>query len=125
MKGELDTAKAVIESLRKTMNTEKATYEKQLARAARGASSAAPSSGDGSAYQKQLESQLAAATKQIAFLDKAYKEISASLKDTLASQDASSTGNKQPKPSNASNAPKSPKTGSKGTPKKASKEVGL
>ena len=123
MKGELDTAKAVIESLRKTMNTEKATYEKQLARAARGASGTAPSSGDGSAYQKQLESQLAAATKQIAFLDNAYKEKSASLKDALASQDALSSGNKQPKPSNATNVPKSPRTGSKGTPKKASKEL--
>jgi hypothetical protein len=33
MKGELDTAKAVIESMRKTMNAEKATFEKQLARA--------------------------------------------------------------------------------------------
>ncbi|KAF8675476.1 hypothetical protein AX14_005117 [Amanita brunnescens Koide BX004] len=123
MKGELDTAKAVIESVRKTMNMEKATYEKQLARAARGALGTTPSSGDGSAYQKQLESQLAAATKQIAFLDKAYKEKSASLKDALASQDASSSGNKQPKSSNATNTPKSPRTGSKGTPRKASKEL--
>ena len=76
MKGELDTAKAVIESIWKTMNAEKATFEKQLARATRGASITAPSSGDGSAYQKQLESQLAAATKQIAYLDKAYKRSS-------------------------------------------------
>ncbi|KAF8651014.1 hypothetical protein AX14_008511 [Amanita brunnescens Koide BX004] len=74
MKGELDTAKAVIESIRKTMNAEKATFEKQLARATRGAPSNTPGSTDGSAYQKQLESQLAAATKQIAYLDKAYKE---------------------------------------------------
>ncbi|KAF8692820.1 hypothetical protein AX14_002381 [Amanita brunnescens Koide BX004] len=123
MKGELDTAKAVIESIRKTMNAEKVTFEKQLARATRGASIIAPSSGDGSAYQKQLESQLAAATKQVAYLDKAYKEKSASLKDALASQATSSSGNKQPKPSNASGAPKSPRAASKGTPKKASKEL--
>ncbi|KAF8669589.1 hypothetical protein AX14_006022 [Amanita brunnescens Koide BX004] len=125
MKGELDTAKAVIESIRRTMNTEKATFEKQLARAARGVSSAAAasSSGDGSAYQKQLESQLAAATKQIAYLDKAYKEKSASLKDALASQSTSAANNKQPTPSNVSGTPKSPKTTSKGTPKKASKEL--
>ena len=123
MKGELDTAKAVIESVRKTMNAEKATFEKQLARAARGASNTAPSSGDGSAYQKQLESQLAAATKQIAYLDKAYKEKSASLKDALASQPTSSSDNKQPKPPSASSIPKSPKAASKGTPKKTSKEL--
>ncbi|KAF8633620.1 hypothetical protein AX14_010724, partial [Amanita brunnescens Koide BX004] len=123
MKGELDTAKAVIESIRKTMNAEKATFEKQLARATRGGPAAPPSSGDGSAYQKQLESQLAAATKQIAYLDKAYKEKSASLKDALASQDSPSSGSKQPKPSNASSTPKSPKAASKGTPKKASKEL--
>ena len=122
MKGELDTAKAVIESIRKTMNAEKATFEKQLARAARGASTSAPSSGDGSAYQKQLESQLAAATKQIAYLDKAYKEKSASLKDAIASQAAPPSGDKS-KPSNATSAPKSPKSGSRGTPKKASKEL--
>ena len=123
MKGELDMAKAVIESMRKTMNTEKAMFEKQLARATRGASTTAPSSGDGSAYQKQLESQLAAATKQIAYLDKAYKEKSASLKDALASQATPSSSNKQPKPSNATSAPKSPKAASKGTPKKASKDL--
>ena len=122
MKGELDTAKAVIESIRKTMNAEKATFEKQLARATRGAASSAPSSGDGSAYQKQLESQLAAATKQIAYLDKAYKDKSASLKDALASQAAPSSGDKS-KPSSATSVPKSPKSGSKGTPKKASKEL--
>ena len=116
MKGELDTAKAVIESIRKTMNAEKATFEKQLARAARGTSSTitAPTSGDGSAYQKQLESQLAAATKQIAYLDKAYKDKSASLKDALASQATPAADNKQPK---------SPKAPAKGTPKKASKEL--
>ncbi|KAF8660475.1 hypothetical protein AX14_007441 [Amanita brunnescens Koide BX004] len=123
MKGELDTAKAVIESMRKTMNAEKATFEKQLARASRGASTSAPSSGDGSAYQKQLESQLAAATKQIAYLDKAYKEKSASLKDALASQSTPAVGNKQPKASNAPSTPKSPKAASKGTPKKATKEL--
>ena len=125
MKGELDTAKAVIESIRKTMNAEKATYEKQLARAARGAPApfAAPSSGDGSAYQKQLESQLAAATKQISYLDKAYKEKSASLKDALASQATPVADSKQPKSSNASGTPKSPKTASRGTPKKTSKEL--
>ncbi|KAF8687122.1 hypothetical protein AX14_003695 [Amanita brunnescens Koide BX004] len=119
MKGELDTAKAVIESMRKTMNAEKATFEKQLARATRGPSS----SGDGSAYQKQLESQLAAATKQIAYLDKAYKDKSASLKDALASQDTRSPNNKQPKPSDAASAPKSPKAASKGTPKKGPKDL--
>ncbi|KAF8648405.1 hypothetical protein AX14_008805 [Amanita brunnescens Koide BX004] len=80
-------------------------------------------SGDGSAYQKQLESQLAAATKQIAYLDKAYKEKSASLKDALTSQPTPAPDNKQSKPSNASSAPKSPKTASKGTPKKASKDL--
>ena len=125
MKGELDTAKAVIESIRRTMNAEKATFEKQLARATHGASTstAAPNSGDGSAYQKQLESQLAAATKQIAYLDKAYKEKSASLKDALASRATPATDYKQSKPSNASSTPKSPKTASKGTPKKSSKEL--
>ncbi|KAF8644955.1 hypothetical protein AX14_009321 [Amanita brunnescens Koide BX004] len=100
MKGELDTAKAVIESIRRTMDMEKATFEKQLARAARGASTAttAPSSGDGSAYQKQLETQLAAATKQIAYLDKAYKDKSASLKDALASQATAATEDVQGTP---------------------------
>ena len=123
MKGELDTAKAVIESMRKTMNAEKATFEKQLARATRGAPSAGPSLGEGSAYQKQLESQLAAATKQIAYLDKAYKDKSASLKDALASQVTPSSNDKLPKPSNSTSVPKSPKTTSKGTPKKASKDL--
>jgi hypothetical protein len=123
MKGELDTAKAIIESIRKTMNAEKATFEKQLARATRGASTTTPSSGDGSAYQKQLESQLAAAMKQIAYLDKAYKDKSASLKDAVASQTAPSSGGKQPKPSNAASGSKSPKGTSKGTPKNTSKEL--
>ncbi|KAF8695819.1 hypothetical protein AX14_001632 [Amanita brunnescens Koide BX004] len=123
MKGELDTAKAVIESIRKTMNAEKATFEKQLARATHGASTTTPSSGDGSAYQKQLESQLAAATKQIAYLDKVYREKSTSLKDALASQATPSSGNKQPKPSNATSGSKSPKAASKDTPKKMSKEL--
>ena len=123
MKGELDMAKAVIESIRKTMNAEKATFEKQLARATRGASTTAPSSGDGSAYQQQLESQLVAAMKQIAYLDKAYKDKSASLKDALASQATPVAGGKQPKSSNATGGSKSPKATPKGTPKKASKEL--
>ena len=123
MKGELDTAKAVIESIRKTMNAEKAMFEKQLARTTHGVPTAAPSSGNESAYQQQLESQLVAAMKQIAYLDKAYKEKSASLKDALASQATPSSGNKQPKSSNATSGPKSPKIASKGTPKKASKEL--
>ncbi|KAF8690087.1 hypothetical protein AX14_003110 [Amanita brunnescens Koide BX004] len=123
MKGELDTAKAVIESIRKTMNAEKATFEKQLARASRSVSNAAPSSGDGSAYQKQLESQLAAATKQIAYLDKAYKDKSASLKDALASQATVSSNSKQSAPAPATSVPKSPKAASKGTPKKTSKDL--
>ena len=123
MKGELDTAKAVIESLRKSMDAEKATFERQLARATRGVSSAAPGSGDGSAYQKQLESQLAAATKQIAYLDKAYKEKSASLKDALASQATPSSSNKPLKSSSTPSGPKSPKATSKSTPKKTSKEL--
>ena len=120
MKGELDTAKAVVESMRKTMDAEKATFEKQLARATRGSSSS--NSGEGSAYHRQLESQLAAATKQIAYLDKAYKDKSASLKDALASQTAPSS-NKQPKPSNATGGSKSPKTTSKSTPKKTPKDL--
>ncbi|KAF8686041.1 hypothetical protein AX14_003976, partial [Amanita brunnescens Koide BX004] len=123
MKGELDTARAVIESMRKSMDAEKATFQKQLAHAAHGVSTAAPSTGDGSAYQQQLESQLAAATKQIAYLDKAYKDKSASLKDALASQATPSTDNRQPKSSNAANSSKSPKVASKGTPKKASKDL--
>ena len=47
MKGELDTAKAVIESMRRTMDAEKATFEKQLSRATRGVPTAAPVQGMG------------------------------------------------------------------------------
>ncbi|KAF8698603.1 hypothetical protein AX14_001084 [Amanita brunnescens Koide BX004] len=122
-KGELDTAKAIIESMRKTMDAEKTAFEKQLAHAMRGASTTAPSSGDGSAYQQQLESQLAAATKQIAYLDKAYKDKSASLRDALASQATPSSSSKQPKSANAAAGTKSPKSTPKSTPKKASKEL--
>ncbi|KAF8718450.1 hypothetical protein AX14_011828 [Amanita brunnescens Koide BX004] len=123
MKGELDTAKAVIESMRKSMDAEKAMFEKQLARATRGTSVAAPSSGEGLAYQQQLESQLAAATKQIAYLDKAYKDKSASLKDALASQTTPSSNNKQSKTASSAAGTKSPKSTPKNTPKKVSKEL--
>ena len=61
--------------------------------------------------------------KQIAYLDKAYKDKSASLKDAVASQTAPSSGGKQPKPSNAASGSKSPKGTSKGTPKNTSKEL--
>ncbi|KAF8662348.1 hypothetical protein AX14_007085 [Amanita brunnescens Koide BX004] len=116
MKGELDTARAVIESMRKSMDAEKATFVKQLERTTRGAPTTAPSSGDGSAYQQQLESQLAAATKQIAYLDKAYKDKSASLKDALASQATPSSSNKQPKTARPADGTKSPKSTPKNTP---------
>ena len=123
MKGELNTAKAVIESMRKSMDTEKVTFEKQLARAMHGAPTTAPSSGDASAYQLQLESQLAAATKQIAYLDKAYKDKSASLKDALASQATPSSSNKQPKPASTTTGTRSPKSTPRNTPKKTPKEL--
>ncbi|KAF8708936.1 hypothetical protein AX14_013500 [Amanita brunnescens Koide BX004] len=123
IKGELETAKAVIESMRKSMNAEKQAFEKQLARATRAAPASGPGSGNGSAYQQQLESQLAAATKQIAYLDKAYKDKSASLKDALASQSTPSASSTPPKPATASSGAKSPKSTPKSTPKKTSKEL--
>ncbi|KAF8677320.1 hypothetical protein AX14_004806 [Amanita brunnescens Koide BX004] len=111
IKGKLETPKAVIESLRKSMNMEKQAFEKQLARASHHAPATTPGSASNSVYQQQLEAQLAEATKKIAYLDKVYKEKSASLKEALASQPTPSSGTKLPK--------STPKT----TPKKIAKTL--